>query len=145
MYEPRANTPAANGEPMTLKFDPALPANRTAAMARIARVRPAVYLREHHETWPWSEARWRWVDTAMAEVTQQHWWVDSASLSTALMGAASVRSVEEPHISRRLKPVAQLHRAPSLFPRVDRPCTSFSQWWTRASRGINTAEDLLAW
>jgi deoxyribodipyrimidine photo-lyase len=103
-----------------------------------------VYLREHHETWPWSEARWRWVDTAMAEVTRQRWWVDSASLNTALMGAASVRSVEDPHITQWLKPVAQLDRAPSLFPQVDRQCTSFSQWWTRATRGINTAEDLLA-
>jgi deoxyribodipyrimidine photo-lyase len=102
-----------------------------------------VYLREHHEAWPWSESRWRWVDSAMAQVTQQRWWVDSASLSQALMGAASVRSVDDPHSTRWLKPFAQLDAAPALFPLVDRRCTSFSQWWTSATRSIHNTGDLL--
>jgi deoxyribodipyrimidine photo-lyase len=102
-----------------------------------------VYLQEHHSAWPWSEARWRWVDSAMAEVTQQRWWVDSAGLAAALVGAASVRSVEDPHITAWLKPLAQLDAAPTLFPQVDLPCSSFSQWWTRTTRGIHSAADLL--
>jgi deoxyribodipyrimidine photo-lyase len=102
-----------------------------------------VYLREHHAAWPWSEARWRWVDAAMAGVTQQRWWVDSSSLGAALQGAASVRSVDDPHVTAWLKPFAQLDPAPALFPLVDRPCTSFSQWWTRTTRGIHSAEELL--
>jgi len=102
-----------------------------------------VYLQEHHAVWPWSEPRWRWVDSAMAEVTQQRWWLDSSSLNAVLQGAASVRSVDDPHVTACLKPLAQLDPAPALFPQVDRPCSSFSQWWTRTTRGIHCAEELL--
>ncbi len=101
-----------------------------------------VYLREHHQAWPWPEARWRWVDSAMADLTPQRWWVNSTELAAALAGAASVRSVDDPHIASWLKPLAQLDAAPTLFPPVNRQCASFSQWWTRATRGIDTASDL---
>ncbi len=102
-----------------------------------------VYLREFHETWPWSEARWRWVDAAMREVTAQRWLIDAPGLATALRGAARVRAVADPHITRWLEPLAQLDPEPVLFPRVDRRCQSFSQWWTRATRGYQQAEELL--
>jgi deoxyribodipyrimidine photo-lyase len=102
-----------------------------------------IYLREHHATWPWPEARWRWVDAAMAAVAPERWFVDAASLATALAGAARVRSVAEPHLTRWLEQVAQLDAAPSLFPPVERRCESFSQWWTRATRGLKQAEELL--
>ncbi len=102
-----------------------------------------VYPREHHEAWPWPAARWRWVDEAMAAVAPQRWFVDAPGLATALGGAASVRSVDDPHMTRWLQPVAQLDAAPALFPLVERRCTSFSQWWTRAIRGLRNAEDLL--
>ncbi len=102
-----------------------------------------VYLHEYHKTWPWPEARWRWVDSAMAAVTQQRWYVDAAGLATALAGAARVRSVEDPHITEWIKPLAHLEAAPTLFPLIDQRCTSFSQWWSRATRGLRTAEELL--
>jgi deoxyribodipyrimidine photo-lyase len=51
--------------------------------------------------------------------------------------------VADPHICRWLEPLAHLDDAPSLFPTVERHCTSFSQWWTRATRGLKQAEDLL--
>jgi len=54
-----------------------------------------------------------------------------------------VRSVADPHISRWLEPLARLDDAPALFPTVERHCTSFSQWWTRATRGLKQATDLL--
>jgi deoxyribodipyrimidine photo-lyase len=102
-----------------------------------------LYLREYHADWPWPQTRWRWVDAAMGAVCAQRWWVNAAGLATALAGAASVRSVDDPHIHRWLKPLAQLDAAPALFPRVERPCTSFSQWWTRATRGLTQASELL--
>jgi deoxyribodipyrimidine photo-lyase len=102
-----------------------------------------VYLREYHTLWPWSEARWRWVDTAMASVTAQRWFIDAPALARALCGAARVRSVADPHIERWLAPLAQLDAAPALFPSVPRPCASFSQWWTRATRGLHHARELL--
>ena len=102
-----------------------------------------LYLREHHAAWPWPEARWRWVDAAMAAVAPQRWFVDAAGLATALAGAARVRSVDDPHLTRWLQRVAQLDAAPTLFPPVERRCESFSQWWTRATRGLKRAEELL--
>jgi deoxyribodipyrimidine photo-lyase len=102
-----------------------------------------VYLHEHHRQWPWPLARWQWVDTAMAQLTQQRWSTDAAGLATALVGAASVRSVDDPHATRWLEGIAQLDPAPALFPLVEQPCRSFSHWWTRATRGIARAEELL--
>ncbi len=102
-----------------------------------------VYLREHHQAWPWPDARWRWVDAAMAGLAAERWFIGAADLRTALAGAASVRSVSDPHIARHLQPLARLNAEPTLFPAVGRPCSSFSQWWTRCTRGLQMAQDLL--
>ena len=102
-----------------------------------------VYLREHHDAWPWPEARWRWVDAAMADWAPRRWFVDAAGLAAALAGATQVRAVADPHITRWLAPFVQLDPAPMLFPPVERRCHSFSQWWTRATRGVQQAQGLL--
>lgn len=102
-----------------------------------------VYPREHHAQWPWPEARWRWVDAAMAALTTERCFVDGAELAALLNGAAHVLSVDDPHITPWLQQVAQLDAAPALFPAVERRCTSFSQWWSRATRGLKYAEELL--
>ncbi|MGI9153659.1 MAG: FAD-binding domain-containing protein, partial [Rubrivivax sp.] len=102
-----------------------------------------VFLREHHQAWPWPEARWRWVDAALADVASRRWWVGAAELQHALQGAASVRSVDDPHLHPWLLRLAQCAPAPRLFPPVERPCSSFSQWWTRATRGRRQAQELL--
>lgn len=102
-----------------------------------------VYLREHHAAWPWPQARWRWVDHAMAAQTELRWFTDSASLASALQGATQVRSVADPHLTHWLQPLAQLDPAPALFAPVARRCTSFSQWWTRTTRGLHHAQELL--
>jgi deoxyribodipyrimidine photo-lyase len=102
-----------------------------------------IYLREYHADWPWPEARWRWVDRGMAAVAPQRWLLDTAGLARALTGAARVRSVADPHIARWLGPLAHLDPAPTLFPLVERRCTSFSQWWKRATQGLDDARDLL--
>ena len=102
-----------------------------------------VYLADHHARWPWSEQRWRWVHAAMREVASHCVYADQESLQQLLSGAAHVRSVADPHITPWLKHVAKLDEAPVLFPHVERPCTSFSQWWTRATRGLKQAQELL--
>jgi deoxyribodipyrimidine photo-lyase len=102
-----------------------------------------IYSKEHHERWPWPEARWRWVDAAMAALTTERWFVDGTELAALLNGAAHVLSVDDPHITPWLQQVAQLDTAPTLFPAVERRCTSFSQWWSRATRGLKYAEELL--
>ena len=99
-----------------------------------------IYPLEHHRDWPWSEARWRWVDAAMAELTPHRWFMDLESLGSALEGATQVRSVADPHLPGWQ---VDLDPAPALFPVVERPFASFSQWWSRATRGISQAGALL--
>jgi deoxyribodipyrimidine photo-lyase len=101
-----------------------------------------LYLREHHAAWPWPEARWRWVDAAMAAVAPERWWTDADGLAQALAGAARVRSVADPHLMRWLPRVAQLGPTPRLFPPVMQRCGSFSQWWSHATHGLTTTQEL---
>jgi deoxyribodipyrimidine photo-lyase len=102
-----------------------------------------IYSKEHHERWPWPEARWRWVDAAMAAVAPERWCVDAPGLAQALQGAAEVRSVDDPHLHPWWPEGVVLDPAPRLFPLVERPCSSFSQWWTRATRGLRQAQELV--
>lgn len=103
-----------------------------------------VFLTDFHSAWPWSERRWRFVASRMTELVALRWQGDAAALSAALRGAAQVRSVDEPHLAPWLARLAACEAAVELFPAVDRRCDSFSQWWTRASRGLTSASELLA-
>ncbi len=168
---PSASGPAdgpATGEPERLHAPPAdleLHALDAASVARLRgrevwlvhpwalRAPPAgvppdteiigVYLQEHHAAWPWPQARWRWVDAAMAQVAPKRCFMPARDLAAALAGARCVRSVADPHVSRWLAPLAHLDPAPALFPAVDRRCGSFSQWWARATRGLGEAQELM--
>jgi deoxyribodipyrimidine photo-lyase len=103
-----------------------------------------VFVADFHRAWPWSERRWHFVGSRMAELTSQRWYADAAAIGAALQSARSVRSIDEPHLAPWLARWATCEAAPALFPPVDRRCDSFSQWWTRATRGLNSAADLLA-
>jgi deoxyribodipyrimidine photo-lyase len=102
-----------------------------------------LYPQEHHRAWPWPAARWQWVDEAMAAVAPQRWFASAGQAAAALASAARVRSVDDPHLPAGFRPLLKLDAAPSLFPPVPRPCGSFSQWWTRATRGLQQAGELL--
>ena len=103
-----------------------------------------VFLADFHEAWPWSARRWRFVGSRMAELTAHRWHGDAAAIGTALAGARSVRSIDEPHLAPWLPRWAECEAAATLFPPVDRLCDAFSPWWARTSRGLQTAADLLA-
>jgi deoxyribodipyrimidine photo-lyase len=103
-----------------------------------------ISLSDFHRAWPWSEQRWRFVASRMAELATLRWQGDAATLGAALRGAARVRSVDEPHLAPWLANLAVCEAEVKLFPAVPRRCDSFSQWWTRASRGFTKASDLLA-
>ena len=102
-----------------------------------------VFVADFHHAWPWNERRWRFVGSRMAELAAQCWHGDAAVIGAALKGARRVRSIDEPHLAPWLARWAACEAAPALFPPVDPRCDSFSKWWTRASRGLNSAEDLL--
>ena len=99
---------------------------------------------DFHRAWPWNERRWQFVGSRMAQLATQRWHGDAAAIGTALKGARTVRSIAEPHLAPWLASWADCDPAPALFPAVDRRCDSFSQWWNRASRGLESAADLLA-
>ena len=103
-----------------------------------------IYLSDFHRDWPWSERRWRFVGSRMAELASLCWHGDAASIGAALRGARRVRSIAEPHLALWLPRWATCEAAAALFPAVDRRCDSFSNWWTRVSRGLRSAADLLA-
>ena len=103
-----------------------------------------VFITEFHRAWPWSEKRWHFVASRMAELAALRWQGDVAALGAALQGAVRVRSVDEPHLEPWLASLAVCETAVELFPAVNRRCDSFSQWWTRTSRGISSASELLA-
>ena len=103
-----------------------------------------IFVSDFHRAWPWSERRWHFVGSRMAELAAQRWHGDAGAIGAALKGARRVRSIGEPHLDRWLARWAECEAAPALFPPVHRRCDSFSQWWSRASHGLDSAADLLA-
>ena len=103
-----------------------------------------IFVADFHRAWPWNARRWRFVGSRMAELAKERWHGDAAAIGAALANARSVRSIAEPHLAPWLARWAECEEASNLFPPVDRRCDSFSQWWTRASRGFDSATDLLA-
>jgi deoxyribodipyrimidine photo-lyase len=96
-----------------------------------------MFVADFHRAWPWSERRWHFVGSRMAELAAQRWHGDAASIGAALKGARRVRGIDEPHLAPWLARWAECEAAPALFPTVDRRCDSFSQWWTRVSLGLH--------
>jgi deoxyribodipyrimidine photo-lyase len=103
-----------------------------------------VFVTDFHRAWPWSDMRWRFVGTRMAELTPHRWHAGAVTMGAALAGARRVRCVDEPHLAPWLARWAECVAAPALFPPVAGRCDSFSQWWARTSRGLQSAADLLA-
>ena len=102
-----------------------------------------VYPLEHHKAWPWTLARWEWVDAAMSGITNIRWYADAPTLALALQSAASVRSVPDPHLPQGWSAFVRWDPEPALFKPVQTQCHSFSQWWRLATAGLKYAEELL--
>lgn len=102
-----------------------------------------LFLADFHRTWPWSVHRWRFVAERMLALADVCWHGDSASVGAALSGARRVRCLEESHLASWLPSLSTCLPVPMLFPPVDQPCASFSQWWRRATCGLDTSADLL--
>lgn len=102
-----------------------------------------VFVADFHRAWPWSARRWRFVGQRMSELAAVRWFGSADEIEAALRGARSVRSVHEPHLAPWLARWASCVAPPALFPAVHRRCDSFSQWWTRTTKGLESAADLL--
>jgi deoxyribodipyrimidine photo-lyase len=103
----------------------------------------AVLVADWHRAWPWVPARWAFVLTRMQALTPHLWFGSAQAIGAALTAARRVRTVGDPHLDPWLRRWATVIAPPALFPAVDAPCRSFSQWWTRVTRGLRQAEELL--
>ncbi len=101
-----------------------------------------LWLDEFHRKRSWTEARWAFVGTRMNALATACWHGSVATLAEALRGARSVSSVDDPHLGDALRQLAVCRPAPFLFAAVDRPCASFSRWWSRATSDAKTLHDL---
>jgi deoxyribodipyrimidine photo-lyase len=104
-------------------------------------LRLGVWLDDFHAAWPWSAARWAFVGARMGALTSLQWRADAHTLAQALRGARSVRTVADPHLDPWLA-MAQRVPVSRLFVEADRPCSSFSAWWSRVTRGVRGLGDL---
>jgi len=97
---------------------------------------------EHHAAWPWSAARWRFVGARMAALATLQWHGSRSQLAQALATARSVRTRADQHVGAALPPGVDPRPALRLFADLDRPCASFSTWWSRATRGLRRLSNL---
>ncbi|MEC5215319.1 deoxyribodipyrimidine photo-lyase [Actimicrobium sp. GrIS 1.19] len=98
-----------------------------------------IIVADFHAAWRWSERRWHFVETRMAELAATRWFGSAAAIGAALHGARTVRSIDEPHLAPWLSGWAECAAAPLLFPSITPRCDSFSKWWTRAARGLDAS------
>jgi deoxyribodipyrimidine photo-lyase len=95
--------------------------------------RLGLWLKEYHARWPWSARRWRFVGRALRAASDGMFVLDAPALQAALQGASAVHGTQDPHLAPWLR-AWPLAPKPRLFPAIERPCTSFSQWWHRTTR-----------
>lgn len=79
-----------------------------------------------HRRWPWSERRWRFVLTAMAEVCERIVWCENIAPVDQL--ETLVETTADPHLADGLLGRARAHH-PRLFEWPARDCRSFSEFW----------------
>jgi deoxyribodipyrimidine photo-lyase len=92
-----------------------------------------VYMADLYRNWSWSEKRWQFVNTRMAELTSERWYGSAAQITSALETARQVSGLAEAHAATCLPEHLLNELMPSLFPQLDRQCDSFSQWWKLVS------------
>ena len=97
---------------------------------------------DFHDQWPWSPMRWAFVGTRRADLVPRCWYGSRAEVALTLAGACSVQTWADPHVDSWPPAYVTRHASPSLFARVERPCASFSQWWTHATRGMKSLHEL---
>ncbi len=101
-----------------------------------------VYLASFHAQWPWTAARWLWVDTLMRAICPTRYWVDPQALTQLLAHAARVRTTDDPHVAAGLPERVERVAPARLFADVPTRCGSFSQWWRKATQGVTDADAL---
>ena len=105
-------------------------------------LRLGLLLSDFHDAWPWSPARWAFVGARMAELAPLRLSKSREDAALALAGARSVQTLADPHVDALLPATVIRRPALHLFAHVQRPCASFSRWWTGALRGVEGLHEL---
>ncbi len=96
-----------------------------------------------HALWPWSEQRWRFVLSAMADVTDGIWVGDLAQLNLPEPARVAAQATLFPGYRDVVAGRAALQAAPRLFANPAMACRSFSKFYERARRDVGQFADLL--
>ena len=96
-----------------------------------------------HAALPWSERRWQFVLSAMAEVTDDIWIGDLNQLDVRMAARVSAEATLFPGYRDALARLAKLTPAPRLLPDPSMACRSFSKFYERARRDAGQFADLL--
>ena len=96
-----------------------------------------------HVAWPWSERRWQFVHSAMAEVTDDIWIGDLTKLNVKAAANVTTQATLFPGYRDALPRLATLTPAPRLLPNPSMACRSFSKFYERARRDVGQFADLL--
>lgn len=114
-----------------------------ASLLPVGAVGIGVGLDACHARTPWSARRWDFVTRGLQARANRLWWGNSATLAEALQGARSVQWQADLHVDHGMAALQRqlharnsavrmaAHNPPVLFTPVERPCRSFSNWWTR--------------
>ncbi len=105
-------------------------------------LRVAVVDSAFHRQWPWSAKRWAFVGARLQQCCDLLWCGPPEDLLRALSAAHSVHGTHSPHLNAAFNALP-LQAAPRLLRWPAQPCTSFSQLWTRATKGLVQASELL--
>ena len=96
-----------------------------------------------HAAWPWSEKRWQFVLSAMADVTDDIWIGDLAQLDVSAAASVAAEATLFPGYRDVLPRLAKLEPQPRLLPNPSMACRSFSKFYERARRDVDQFADLL--
>ncbi|MGV7210040.1 hypothetical protein ACLB1G_19540 [Oxalobacteraceae bacterium A2-2] len=86
--------------------------------------------------------RWQFAHGRMQALAPVAWHASSDALAAALAGARSVQTWADPHVAAILPARVQQRDTNALFAAVSQPCNSFSRWWRRSMRGVQTLREL---
>ena len=105
-------------------------------------LRVAVVDSEFHRRWPWSAKRWAFVGTRMQQACDLLWCGTPHELMHALAAATTLHGTHSPHLNAAFASLP-LQPVPRMLHWPVRSCSSFSQFWASATKGLNTADELL--
>jgi deoxyribodipyrimidine photo-lyase len=100
-------------------------------------------LPEWHARWPWQPARWNFVLSGLRAACDVLWWAPVEEGLTALRAARHVAGWQDLHTQPLLRALPLSPRQP-LLPSPPRACASFSAYWRQATKGLNSAAELLS-